>query len=378
MSVTNLHLQWNTSGHSKQLNDAFTQYLTSSEFSDVTLVCDDRSKIPAHKLLLSALSPMFKSMLSETSNNSNSFIFMRGVKNTIMRSLVEFMYCGQTTIAEDSMSDFLSAAEDLEMKHFVSNLVETQASHDPVAETKAESRNVLPKLEPETTLEEEPTLEQKHEHIETSHEDEEEDLEPMDEEPLRIVEEQFHVDEEQKLATKEPHVNEEKLDDEQPSVSNNIEGKSVDDNNSLDAVEEDYNMMMMIDETMITKAERVSQEMIEHVTEELEPEVQIQEIQDHKPARKPQPKKIKKKFSKLMRKPTPMKPKPEPAQLVSEPAASGSIQCPDCTMMFSSLNEISVHFSASHRRYPCTECKFNASTKPELREHILQNHVNCF
>ena len=51
-----------------------------------------------------------------------------------------------------------------------------------------------------------------------------------------------------------------------------------------------------------------------------------------------------------------------------------TIKCPECVEIFASVAEMSLHYAANHKKYPCTECKFNGKSKVELRGHIQMNH----
>ena len=61
-------LTWHT--YPDLLKGMMMEILTSEDFADVTLVSDDRKIIKAHKNILSACSPVFKSIMQlETQNN---------------------------------------------------------------------------------------------------------------------------------------------------------------------------------------------------------------------------------------------------------------------------------------------------------------------
>ena len=64
-------LTWHS--FSDHLREALKEMLTSSDFADVTLVTDDKQQIRAHRNILSACSPVFKSILQIDSKNANPF-----------------------------------------------------------------------------------------------------------------------------------------------------------------------------------------------------------------------------------------------------------------------------------------------------------------
>ena len=76
-------------------NDAYTDYLKAmlqelmeTKFlSDVTLVSDDKKQIQAHKVILCAASPLFKSMIENLP--VNSMIYLRGIKHLELKHILD-------------------------------------------------------------------------------------------------------------------------------------------------------------------------------------------------------------------------------------------------------------------------------------------------
>ena len=94
----------------------------SSEFADVTLVTDDKQQIRAHRNILSAASPVFKSILQIDSKNANPVIYLRGIQHSEMESIMQFIYLGEARFYEERMSEFLRVSEDLEIKELSSSI----------------------------------------------------------------------------------------------------------------------------------------------------------------------------------------------------------------------------------------------------------------
>merc|ERR1712126_220340 len=72
------------SSHTEPLKKLFQEMLSSNELSDVTLVCDDKIRFHSHKLVLSACSPVFQSIISENTLPNQS-IFLKGIHSQEMK-----------------------------------------------------------------------------------------------------------------------------------------------------------------------------------------------------------------------------------------------------------------------------------------------------
>ena len=95
--------------------NTFKDLLGQTEFADVTLVSDDLQQIKAHKVILSASSSKFKSMLQK-SGKQEPFICLTGVSYSEMKSMVHFMYLGQTEVAQEDLHHFLGIATKFDVK----------------------------------------------------------------------------------------------------------------------------------------------------------------------------------------------------------------------------------------------------------------------
>ena len=98
--------------HGTDMRDMLQGLWNSSEHYDVTLVCDDKTQINAHKAVLSACSPVFENLINENS----SMIFLPDVGHEEMESIVKFMYLGQAKLSKVKIPSFVSLAENLGIK----------------------------------------------------------------------------------------------------------------------------------------------------------------------------------------------------------------------------------------------------------------------
>lgn len=94
------------------LNNTVAKLRASSQFADVTLLCEDLQEVQAHRFILSACSNLFRKILEL---NKSQCIYLKGVNHTIMEALLDFMYNGKTVVREETLSELLGVAKDLGM-----------------------------------------------------------------------------------------------------------------------------------------------------------------------------------------------------------------------------------------------------------------------
>jgi len=105
-------LRWND--FESNISVAFQELREDKDFFDVTLACDD-DQIQAHKLILSACSPFFRSILRRN-RHDHPLLYLKGVKFTDLVSVLNFMYHGEVNVAQEELNSFLAVAEDLKVK----------------------------------------------------------------------------------------------------------------------------------------------------------------------------------------------------------------------------------------------------------------------
>ena len=106
-------LKWND--FQENIADSFHGLREDLAFSDVTLVCQDDKHIEAHRVILSACSPFFSSLLKRN-KHSHPMIYMRGLKSKNLVAIVDFIYHGEANIYQEDLDDFLALAEELQLK----------------------------------------------------------------------------------------------------------------------------------------------------------------------------------------------------------------------------------------------------------------------
>merc|ERR1712168_1295126 len=106
-------LKWKT--YSDHLIGVFKDLGEEGHFADVTLVSDDQVQTKAHRVVLSACSPVLKTLLVNNPH-SHPLLYLRGIKQTELQAILKFIYFGETQIFEDRINEFVSVAKDLEVK----------------------------------------------------------------------------------------------------------------------------------------------------------------------------------------------------------------------------------------------------------------------
>ena len=106
-------LNWNE--FEQNIVASFRDLRTDSEFSDVTLVCDEDQHIEAHRVILKSCSPVFSKFLTKN-KHSHPMIYMRGLKVKDLIAIVDFIYHGEANIYQEDLDGFLALAEELQLK----------------------------------------------------------------------------------------------------------------------------------------------------------------------------------------------------------------------------------------------------------------------
>ena len=106
------------------IESGFSDAFTHSNFSDVTLVSDDKIPFQAHRYVLSASSPVMKNILLNNPD-SHPVIFLRGVNHRELASILQFIYLGEVSISTHSFGRFLDAAKDLQIKQVYDTMMIT-------------------------------------------------------------------------------------------------------------------------------------------------------------------------------------------------------------------------------------------------------------
>ncbi|KAK4879230.1 hypothetical protein RN001_007376 [Aquatica leii] len=118
MAVEQFCLKW--SNFQTTIMNAFESLQTSEDLADVTLTCEG-IRIKAHKLILSACSPYFRTIFKDNPC-PHPIVILKDVLHQDLVAVLNFMYQGEALITQDKLNSFLQTAEALQVTGLVGNM----------------------------------------------------------------------------------------------------------------------------------------------------------------------------------------------------------------------------------------------------------------
>lgn len=122
-------LRWNN--HQNHILRAFDALLQTKTLVDVTLVCAETS-IRAHKVVLSACSPFFQRVFSETPCK-HPVIVLKDFRGWVVQAIVDFMYRGEISVPQERLQILIQAGESLQVRGLVDHPVSDHTTPTPAA-----------------------------------------------------------------------------------------------------------------------------------------------------------------------------------------------------------------------------------------------------
>ena len=115
--------KYNLSWHSfsDHLGSVFREVYEGGQHSDVMLISEDQTQFKAHKIVLSACSPVFKKII-DSNPTQHTLIYLRGIQRYELESILQFMYLGEGKIQLERIEEFIKVAKDLEVQEISSSL----------------------------------------------------------------------------------------------------------------------------------------------------------------------------------------------------------------------------------------------------------------
>ena len=118
--------------YSDHLKIMMKELMMNEDFSDVTLVTEDKKLLKANMNILGACSSVFKDLLKKE-KNSNTIMYLRGIQFSEMESILQFIYLGEATFYEERMNEFMMVAKSLEIKDLWN--AKTESTDEPEEES---------------------------------------------------------------------------------------------------------------------------------------------------------------------------------------------------------------------------------------------------
>jgi len=101
------------------------RHLLDGQWCDTVIVTDD-GRLSAHSVVLAAASPVFKAALRVTDRPREHVVVFPGVKSSLMKTVLQFVYTGEIVPLPKDTTAILSLLLDLQLVHL--ELVEYRLS----------------------------------------------------------------------------------------------------------------------------------------------------------------------------------------------------------------------------------------------------------
>ena len=101
----------------------YENLLSDTDFTDVTLACENDKVVKAQKLILSGSSSFFRNLLL-VNPRKHPLIYLKGVNMRDLQAVLQFIYLGETKVEKDMVTSFLEVARELDVEGLTKDLEE--------------------------------------------------------------------------------------------------------------------------------------------------------------------------------------------------------------------------------------------------------------
>merc|ERR1712129_280502 len=129
-------LKWND--FETNIRNSFRELREGEEYFDVTLACDDGPLIEAPRIILSAGSQLFSEIFRK-SKHPGPFVYLKGINSVYLGYILDFLYNGEASIAQDELATFLETARELKVKGLQSKVENVTQQHQTLENKYEES-----------------------------------------------------------------------------------------------------------------------------------------------------------------------------------------------------------------------------------------------
>lgn len=128
MSSDHFTLRWDE--FENNAGSSFKSLLSDTTFTDVTLVSDDMKLIQAHTIILRSASQFFRTILYKQPNK-HPILYLKGIQYSNLLALVDFIYLGETEVAQEDLNNFMEAATTLQVQGLLPRQNKYEGSKHP-------------------------------------------------------------------------------------------------------------------------------------------------------------------------------------------------------------------------------------------------------
>ena len=123
----------------------FSECMSMSLFHDIILVSEDLQVFKAHKFMLYSCSTVLKNLLLKLPA-SNPTLFLTGIMGDEVKSLLAFMYKGETIVSQENLSKFMDIAETMKILGLTGEILDLKRDSIEVLDKSMEEfvKNIKP------------------------------------------------------------------------------------------------------------------------------------------------------------------------------------------------------------------------------------------
>ena len=122
----------------KGFSDHFKELIRTKDHSDVTLVSEDLQEFRAHRAVLSSCSRTLRKILKTVMTDRDLVISLSEIKSGEVKSILEYMYTGETVLQPDRVASFLEVAKELDIGDVKKNILNI-ATEENIEEVQLDS-----------------------------------------------------------------------------------------------------------------------------------------------------------------------------------------------------------------------------------------------
>ena len=101
-------------------SNSLSKLRKDTEFTDVTLISEDKVKFSAHKVLLSSCSNVFKFIFNKENKNAIPLLYLGGVSSANLEFILDYIYYGEVSLLQVQLESFLQIGKKLEIEGLIS------------------------------------------------------------------------------------------------------------------------------------------------------------------------------------------------------------------------------------------------------------------